>query len=250
MWLEITLALSQHWRQTEPIKQMAPDLSLACMEGCKHKASVNDPTRYSQRGTQKKNCESQWAEQRKHTSGRLKKDFWQIKTNGMTLFETLLYCDILLSHFLQQLNEQSNLRSGNVMSAPSATYHQDITSTGKLSKLNKIIPATHRKTGSVLVMCTKQVWNSPQSPPGGTAACLWGHHWGSVSSSAPTHFHSPVARSPLVSPGEHRSSTVWAGHIMHVMQLIHIPRHSLQKEIDLAHEFFLENTSAFFTFIS
>lgn len=41
----------------------------------------------------------------------------------------------------------------------------------------------------------------PQSPQGGTAACLWGHHWESVSSSAPAHFHSPAAQSPLVLPG-------------------------------------------------
>lgn len=32
MWLEITLTLSQHGTQNEPIKQMAPDPSLAAAE--------------------------------------------------------------------------------------------------------------------------------------------------------------------------------------------------------------------------
>lgn len=114
--------------------------------------------------------------------------FWQIKTNGVTLFE--YGCDISLSHFLQQLVAIKPNYSSNPLQA--------------------------------------WFWNSPQSPPGGTAACLWGHHWGSVSSSAPTHFHSPAVRSPLVSPGEHRSGTVLAGHIMQVTQLIHTKTQALE----------------------
>lgn len=68
------------------------------------------------------------------------------------------------------------------------------------------------------ILHDKRSWNScknsPRSPPEGTAACPWGHHWGSVSSSAPAHFHNPAARSPSVSPGEQRRRTVLVGHLI------------------------------------
>lgn len=65
----------------------------------------------------------------------------------------------------------------------------------------------------------KKVWNVPQSPPGGTAACLWGHHWGSASSSAPAHSHSPAARSPLASPSENRRNKLLLEHlVMHLVK--------------------------------
>lgn len=89
MWLEITLALSQHWRLNEPIKQMAPDPSLAAAwkDVNKKKGSVNDPTLYSQhrpRQGQRKRPQkpNKYNKENTQVGGY---DVGQITINGVTL---------------------------------------------------------------------------------------------------------------------------------------------------------------------
>lgn len=91
MWLEITLALSQHWRQNEPIKQMAPDPSLATEQKDvnRESAAVNDPTRHSQQrprqGRRKSLQKPNKYNKEKHASGRVNDDVGQMTMNGVTL---------------------------------------------------------------------------------------------------------------------------------------------------------------------
>ena len=91
-WREPTFAQSQHRRQNEPIKQMASDscLAIACEDVNKRKASVSDPTQFSQqrpRLARRKRLRSpNKHNKRKHASGWENNDVWQITINTLTLY--------------------------------------------------------------------------------------------------------------------------------------------------------------------